>query len=290
MCLVLIAVCFCLCGCAEVNFVTYHNDDGSITEYVYLSIDENILISHNENPAQIAIEIPTNCYAQAKQLVQEYQSKLFTQYQQNLISNEEYVLYYNSIEIVQQDYNEGNYAIGLKYKNSKAYKKYYETLNNSTFSSNTKEIKKTFYTKTYYYGSANYGDFSIFNTIYNYYTSSRLASISPQETNLTYTYSVSSRRFHSDADNIQLDTNGNYLHTWNISPTEPSRQICFYTISANRSIWIICCIGLSLLTCIIITIVALIKHFKNKSLKPLDNSEVIDNNINIEDSNNNLDA
>ena len=278
-------VSFCLCGCAEVNFVTYHNSDGTITEYVYLLIDENALLSHNENPEQIAVEIPADCYSQARTLLEEYQKNLTEQYKNHLLSGDEYSSYYNGVEIVQQNYDAGKYAIGFKYKDSNIYKKYYKLLNNTTFSSSPKEVKKLFYTKTYYYGTANYGDYSIFNTIYNYYTSSRFASISPQEATLTYTYSVTSRRFHSDANTIQVDSNGNYLHTWNISPDEPNKQICFYTVSANKSVWIIICIGVSLLACLTISIVALTKHFVNKKTKSLDKKEFIDNNTNILDDN-----
>lgn len=278
--LLLLTVCFCLCGCAQINFVTYHNDDGTIVEYVYLDIDEQRLIEHNENPQQISIEIPSNCYAEAKKLLDNFHLKFSTQYNNKLLSNEEYTTYYNGVEIVQQDYLNGKYAIGFKYKNSEIYKKYYEVLNNSTFNNNPKRVKKLFYTKTYYYGTANYGDYSIFNSIYTYYTNSRFVAISPQEANLTYTYSVSSRRFHSDANKIQLDSNGNYLHTWNISPEEPAKQIHFYTISANKSIWILICIGISLICCLGLGAVGIIKHSKLKQPKTLDNNSIIVNNSN----------
>ena len=277
--LLLLTICFFACGCASVNFVTYHNSDGSITECVYLAIDEQALIKHGENLEQISLEIPSDCYLVAKNLLDEYKNKLNEQLRLNLITTEEFTPLYSGIEIIQQDYTNGEYSIGFKYTNSSVYNKYYELLNNKTQTTNTSQTKKLFYTKTYYHGTANYGDYSIFGTIYNYYSNSRFSSISPQENMLTYTYSVTSRRFHSDANKIQADSSGNYLHTWNISPDEPNKQICFYTISANKSMWIIVCSSLSLLTTIFISIIALIKHKQQNPNKPLDNLSNIDNNI-----------
>ena len=137
-------------------------------------------------------------------------------------------------------------------------------MNGAESKPNTKKIKKLYYTKTYYYGTANFGDYSIFNRIYNYYASTIFATISPQQTDLTYSYSVSSRRFHSDADQTYLDTNGNYLHVWNIDPREPSRPIYFYTISATRGVWLLTCVGAGLTFSIILTTIAIFKYIKNK--------------------------
>lgn len=262
--IMLILLSFCLCGCANVNFVTYHNSDGSISEYVYLTIDETKLIEHGYNPDSIKNEIRLNSFTEANNLLAEFQNKLTEQYQNQILTSSEYTTLFNGLKIFQEDWNDSTYAIGFEFKNSSIYKKYYEIMNGATFGSNTKEIKNLFYTKTYYYGTTNYGDYSIFNRIYNYYANSRFASISPQETTLNYSYSVSTKRFHSDADEVTIDTNGNYIHTWQVSPHEPSREICFYTISANKGLWILTCIIIGLGTTLIIGIIAIIKYYKNK--------------------------
>lgn len=264
--IMVISLSFCLCGCAEVNFVTYHNSDGTIHEYVHLMIDEYTLRQHDYQPNQTKIEIRTHAHAEASQLLEEYQNKIIIQYQNKLIDATEYTSLFDGVKIIEQDWNENKYIIGFEYKTSTIYKKYYELMNNASFENNTKEIKKPFYTKTYYYGTANYGDYSIFNRIYNYYTNSKFATISPQETNLTYSYTVSTKRFHSDADKVILDSNGNYIHTWNIDPNEPARPICFYTISANRSMWILVCIAIGLLTTAVLGIVGLIIYRKNNKI------------------------
>ena len=268
---------FCLCGCANVNFVTYHNDDGTIHEYVYLTIDEQAIVDHGYNINSVKNTIKNNSYLEANNLIEEYRNKLVQEYQSQQLTNEEYTNLYNAIKIIEEDWTNGTYVIGLEFKSSIVYKKYYELLNGITFNSNTKEIEKTFYTKTYYYGTTNFGDYSIFNRIYNYYANTIFSSISPQETSLNYTYSVSSRRFHSDADNVVMDTNGNYLHSWNVDPNEPAREIYFYTISANRSMWIITCVGIGICVCIILCIIGLFKYLKNKN----QNNFIQNNNQNI---------
>lgn len=259
----------CLCGCATVNFVTYHNIDGSIHEYVHLTIDEQAFSSHGYTTQQISeakTEIANNSYLEASQLLDEYKIKLENEYSSSQLTSDEYTTLFNGITIIEQKWDNTNeYVIGLEFKNSTIYKKYYELLNGIQFTSKGKEVKKTFYTKTYYYGTTNYGDYSIFNRVYNYYANSRFATISPQEANLNYSYSVSSRRFHSDADEINIDANGNYIHTWKVDPNNPAREIYFYTISANRSMWIIVCVGLGLITTLILGIVGIVKTKKRRA-------------------------
>ena len=253
-----ILLSFCLCGCASVNFVTYHNDDGSIYEYVYLNLDKQAIIDHGYDFESVKFEIETNSHMEASDLIVKYQNKITRQYQNQHISSGEYTILYNGIQIIKQNWDDGKYVIGLKFNNSSIYKTYYELMNGATFNSNTKQVKKLFYTKSYYYGTTNYGDYSIFNRIYNYYANTIFSTISPQETTLNYSYSVSSRRFHSDADNTYVDNNGNYIHVWRVDPNEPAREIYFYTISANRSVWIITCLIVGLVVSVILCIAGLI--------------------------------
>ena len=263
--IMLILMSFCLCGCAQVNFVTYHSDDGSIQEYVHLNIDEQTLEQHGYNIDSVKLQIQSDAHTEAKKLLDEYRLKIYNQYNKGIVTNEEYTTLYGGVNIIEQKWQDNNYIIGIQFNSSSIYKKYYELLNNAAFTSKTKQVKKLFYTKTYHYGTTGFGDYSIFNRIYNYYSNTIFASISPQENQLNYSYSVSSRRIHSDADRIRLDSNGNYIHSWKVSPDEPSRQIYFYTISANRSIWIIACIGISLTLSITLTIIAIFKYKYCKS-------------------------
>lgn len=269
----LLLLVFCLTGCSQVNFITYHNSDGSICEYVYITLDKQELLKYNYNIASVEIEIKTNSNFHAQQLLSDYRSKLYQEYATKQLTGEQYNDYYKGVNIVEEQWKDGKYAIGLKYDNSTCYKKYYNLLNGAEFSSNGKKIEKPFYTKTYYYGTTGYGDYTIFSAIYNYYANTVFAGISPQNNTLTYSYSVDSRRMHSDADSIKVDNNGNYIHTWIVSPDEPSRQIYFYTITANKSAWIIVCtlvcLGVSIVLCIVGVFVA-------KRSKKINNNKIIE--------------
>lgn len=271
--IMLVLICFCLCGCTQVNFVTYHNDDGTIHEYVYLTIDEQALSSYGYNIASVKLEIQSNSHLEAVNLIEDYRNKLVTLYQSQHISSDEYSILYNGVKLIEQKWEDNEYIIGLQFDNSTIYQRYYELLNGATFSQNTKQIKKPFYTKTYYYGTTNYGDYTIFNRIYGYYVNSKFNTISPHEAELTYSYSVSSSRFHSNAEQVSMDSNGNYIHTWDVDPNQPAREIYFYTISANRSAWIITCVLIGLLVCSILCIVAIFKYLKDKNSPSNDNLE-----------------
>lgn len=252
-----------LCGCAQVNFVTYNNSDGSIDEFIQLIIERQDLTDAGYIPEQAMLEIKTNAYTEAEFLLNSYQNKLFTELTLGNISNNEYMELFAGVKIVEQNWNDGKYVIGFNFSNSAVYKKYYELVNNITFNSSSPEqVKKLFYTKTYYRGSTNFGDYSLFYRIYNYYTNSQFSNISPENTSLTYSYSVDTRRMHSDADNISTDSKGNYIHTWNVSPDNPNREITFYTITANPATWIAICLIVGLTACIILCIIAIIKHKK----------------------------
>ena len=270
---VLIISAVTLCGCAQVNFVTYNNPDGSIDEYIQLSINPQTLSEYGFNSEQVMLDIKTNSYTEANLLLDFYRNKLSVELALGNISNTEYTELYGGVSILEKDWNNNKYTIGFTYSNSTVYKKYYELVNNITFStSKPEQVKKLFYTKTYYRGTTNYGDYSIFYRIYNYYSNSQFANILPQNTSLTYSYSVDTKRMHSDADHISLDDNGNYIHTWNVSPENPNKVITFYTITANRGAWIALCLGIGLIVCTILCIIAIFKHRKNSSKTPHENT------------------
>ena len=258
-----------LCGCAEVNFVTYNNTDGSIDEYIELSINPHALQEYGYNPEEVMMEIKTNSHSEVDFLLDFYHNKLSSALTLGNISNNEYTELFSGVKIMEQDWENNEYIIGLSFSNSTVYKRYYELVNNVKFSnSEPEQEEKFFYTKTYYRGSTNFGDYSIFYRIYTYYTNSKFATISPQNTTLTYSYSVNTRRMHSDANYTTLDSNGNYIHTWNVSPDNPNRVITFSTISANRAAWIAACITLGLIICLILCLISITKHKNNSNKNP----------------------
>lgn len=256
---------FCLMGCASVEFATYHNADGSISEYVNITLDETLLHNHGYSIQSVEFEIKTKSHIEANSLLTEYRNKLANEYQENRITNIEYQKLYNGVTLIEIDWNNGQYLIGLNFVDSSTYREYYKLLNNITFSTSSNTVEKLFYTKTYYHGTTNYGDYSIFKRIYNYYSNTIFSQFSTQQTSLTYSYSVSTRRMHSDADSVRIDSQGNYIHSWIVDPVEPAKPIYFYTISANRPVWLITCISTGLLVSVTLCIVGIFKYLKIKN-------------------------
>lgn len=264
--IILLLICFTLSGCAQVNFITYLNSNGTINEYVYLVLDSNALMTHGYNPLEVKNSIRLNSQNIANNLLTEYQSKLAAAYSRQEISLQEFNEFNNGVAVIEHNWENDEYIIGLQFENATVYRQYYRLLDSQsskTSFENSKIIEKAFYTKTYYYGSTGYSDYSIFNSIYNYYTQTVFHDISPQEASLNYSYAVNSSRFHSNADSVSMDINGNYLHTWNVNPEE-EREIYFYTITANRSMWIIVCLIIGLTISLILCIIGLCSYIKTK--------------------------
>lgn len=275
--LILPLICFFCVGCSQVDFVTYHNDDGTISEYVYINVDSTELIKYGYNPLKTMADIKDDSNALLSTILNDYNAKLLDELRQKSITAQDYSYYSNGISRLERDWDNGQYIIGLQFQDSKVYKKYYQVLNGQDQAIDTiEETKKTFYTKTYYYGTVGYDDYNLYNTIHQYYIN-YFKNIPQSENSLLYSYQVSSSRFHSNADYVQQDRNGNYIHTWRVNPDETNKEIYFYTIKANRSIWIIVCISISLTLTIILVIISMLKVKANKN-KPLvdSNNEDID--------------
>lgn len=263
---ILLLICVCFTGCASVDFITYCNDDGTINEYVYISLDAEELNSYGYNITDVQAEIENYSENIVSSLISDYNYKLLQTYKSGEISFEEYDYFNNKlndikVSEIKSSWSDNSYIIGLQFKNSKIYKKYYQLLNNITNdepSAEPLEIEKTFYTKTYYYGTVGYSDYSLFNQVYNHYAL-MFSDIPNENTTLTYSYAINSRRYHSNADSILIDSNGNYIHTWNVNPNELDNQIYFYTLKANKSVWILLCIAIGLTICVILCIIGVIK-------------------------------
>ena len=139
--IMLVLLCFCLCGCASVNLITYHDNDGKIYEYVYLTLDEQALIDNDYNTENVKLNIQTNAYSEASNLLQEYHNKLAEEHSLEKISNTEYASLFDGVKIVHEVWEDSNvYKIGLRFKNSTIYKRYYEIMNGVESKPNTKKI------------------------------------------------------------------------------------------------------------------------------------------------------
>lgn len=77
-----------------------------------------------------------------------------------------------------------------------------------------------------------------------------------------YRYGTSSRRLHSDADQIR-NVNGMYYHEWNMSVDDTDREIITWNTYANAKVWY----GLALiLTIILVVVLMLIYGNDNKKV------------------------
>ena len=272
----LIATCICLAGCANIDFVTYCNSDGSIHEYVHVNLDEETILKHGYSISDVQKEIDANSEQIVASLIQDYNHKLLLSYKDGKISLDEYNSFVNQthdikIAKIKRGWENNSYVIGLSFKNSSIYRKYYQLLNNAEHepSTQSKQIQKLFYTKTYYYGSVGYSDYSLFNQVYNHYA--LMFSNKPNEnTTLSYSYAMSSSRYHSNADSIIVDSNGNYIHTWQVQPNELDASIYFYTLKANKSAWILTCIAISTFISSILCLIGIFK-LKNRNKNIINN-------------------
>lgn len=267
-------VCIFFTGCAQIDFSTYHNDDGSVIEQVSITINEQELADHGYNVLAEEQKILVDVNARLNQLILGYQSYLQGLYTHNQLTAENYASLYSGVKAdMSTEWASGNLIAQLIYASQTDYQFFYIYLHGGMVETGTQEVvKKTFYVKTIYTGTANYGDFALYNEVYSVYANSTFARFDPDATTLYYNYAVSSKRIHSDADNIRLDNNGNYIHRWKIDKDEPSKVIHLYTIQARPSYWIVLCIGISLGVCVIAAIIFAI----NKPKKPKQNNTQIE--------------
>ena len=266
--LIFISICFCLAGCSQVSFTTSINDNGTVDECLTITLDEHLLRDNNFNVEVEKLNIKIFAKTTANNLITEYKQKLRQDLDKENITLEEYNNFSKSISCVEHDWQNNVYIIGLQFANSQSYTKYYQLLNTTnTKYSSEKTIEKALYTKTYYYQVSHYARYGLFGQIHQYY-SNRYGNIS-QNSTLQYNYIVSSKRFHSNADVVTADNNGNYIHTWNIPSDNLDRQLYFYTKKANAGMWVTISITISLAITTILCIIAIWKSpSNNNSINP----------------------
>lgn len=268
----LILICMLFVSCASVNFTTYYNDDGTINEYIHLTLSEEELSAHGYSPDLTRTKIQTSSNSVALKLINDYEQKLLQSYEKNEISLEQYSHFSGAVLKVEQEWQNNTYIIGLQFKDTQTYRKYYQLLNNLPDTTNsTKPIKKEkkFYTKTYYYGTVGYNDYNLFNEVYREY-SLMFSNMPNEKATLYYSYVMDGKRYHSNADSVSIDSNGKYIHTWEVQPDDLEKQIYFYTIKANRGAWLITCLAIGLGICLILCLIGILKsrQCKKKNLEP----------------------
>lgn len=263
ICLLLL-VTICFSACSEVRAMTVLNDDGTVDELVYISLDEGTITSSGYTMDEIKTKVENVSVREAQAIINQFKFELA---QDILLSTDEtrkiLVSYQDGIEILYLNEWENNtFVVGLRFKNADVYRYYYNMKNISETKVSTEE--HFLYDKIYYSSSSMFADYSaLYNKIYDEIISEYPNFIN-QENKLLYTYVTDSRREHSDADYI-TNLNGEYYHTWEVEPNNISTNVTFYYNVLNRANCIIVCIGTTILVSGILLLIGyIVEKRKNK--------------------------
>ncbi len=267
ICLLLLVV-ICLSACSEIRAMTTINEDGTVDELVYITLDEEKIIESSYDLDEVKTRIESIAKNEANNLIFEFKKKLAEDLLNlNIDAETKKILlsYQDGIQVVgSNSWNDENtYIVGLKFENVDVYRYYYNIIDKVETTSLTEE--HFLYDTIYYYTSDMFSDYNdLYNKIY-----SEITSIYPefinQENTLLYTYSTDLRREHSNANYI-TEIDRVYYHTWEVDPNNMSNEIVFYYNIANRANCIMLCIGISLVVCAILLIIGFAIDKKNEKI------------------------
>lgn len=258
--LLLLMVAICFSACSQVTVMTVTNEDGTIDELVSVTLDRGIIAESGENYDAIHEDIELCGFNEAKQIVYQFNNKLETD--KFLATKETYEIlssFNNGVTVVGNKWQDDTYTIGVRFKNIDVYRYYYGISEEVEVQTTTE--KHFLYDKVSYRAYTMYvsrGD--LYNRLSAYF--SKYDAFNVEDTELVYTYVTDSSRQHSDADYI-IRQQGKFYHSWVVDET--NEVVTFYYNIANRTNWIIVCIGIALLLTIFISIIAIIKNNLNKS-------------------------
>ncbi len=262
--LLLIVLTVSLCGCASVRAMTITNIDGSIEEQVYVSLNiEEILKNNKYSINEIKQDVETTAINIGNNIKNNLEQKIFVDLLTCTEDTKETLKEFrDGIEILSNNWKNNNiYLISIKFKNIDVYKYYYNIKDNSKVE--TKTVKHFLYNKIYFYGNTMYLKYNeLYNSIKQEFENKYVGLIDSPSNELLYTYKTDLRRQHSNADYITR-SNGEYYHTWIVEDVENEEILFHYTV-ANKGVWILISVGISLLVCGILFIVY---KLKNKKIK-----------------------
>lgn len=268
----LIVSTFCLSACSSINATTQINDDGTIDEYVVVNIDDNDLINQGYSSSQI-LSLKTDVQDigknASKKLCNEFNSRVQTAILLATTQDEidELKSYLNGVTALKG--NSANALVfGIRFKNASVYRYYYNIF---TYQAPNYKYEKHFlYTKVYYYGLTMYADYtSLYNSIKAELSAQYPEIVANNKAQLSYTYETDMRREHSDADYI-TSKNGKYYHTWIVDNDDFEKPVMIYYNIANSGNCILICIGITIVLCGVLLMIALIiEKCKGKKSKQI---------------------
>lgn len=259
LCFLLIIVSLIFCGCSQVNYVNYTDEDGVYTEVVEITLDETKFTNVEQvkkdisNQVDITLETKHNAYL----------SKVGTKIEEYRYDPENQDLFkaYNDLldDITWQTSDEDNYyQVKIMFNSTSSYLIFYD-LTKKNFSN--KSVKEgLFYDTITFTGNLGYYvQNSLYPTLrYSPYLEKYFNIFSEEDVDLTYTYLTSSKRYKSDADRVNYAGDGYYAHSWVVNSENIEKEIHFSVRIANRWIWYVVAIGISLIFALILVIIAIV--------------------------------
>ena len=260
----LLLMTVCLSACSEVRAMTMTNEDGTIDELVYVSLNQEEIENSGYSLNEIKQRIETSSMNEANRIVSSFNLRIQIALSTTTDDETRQVLqsYYDGIAIVGNSWEENTYVIGLRYKNINVYRYYYNITEANTGYS---DIDEHFFYNTVYYNSTNlYADYhDLYDRLTSYYSSYYPDLIDSENNQLLYTYVTDLHREHSNADYISK-IDGLYYHTWVIDQNDIDENIVIYYNLANQTNCILICIAIAVGICAVLGIIALIINKKRK--------------------------
>ena len=270
-CLMLLVVVLCLSACASVRSMTVTNEDGTIDELLYVTLQEEEIVSAGYSVEEIKNRVSSSSLNEARQIVNNFNMKVSLDIMNSLDQDTITTLnsFLSGIEVIGDRWEDDTYVIGIRFKNMDVYRYYYGITSTSTAKTETES--HFFYDRIYYYGLSTFVNYSDLYERLNAYYSMNYPNLVESESNeLLYTYTTDLSREHSDADFV-TKMDGKYYHTWVIDGANLSEELVLYYNIANRANCILTLVGVSVAVSGILLLIAFLIKKKNQSQKPENN-------------------
>lgn len=253
--LLLLVVTISFSACSSVRSMTVENENGTIDELVYVSLDTDKIYGEGYDYSKVLEmkkDIIEKSEEKAEKLIANFRIRLKVLPFVNV-----------GVKVISSGWENDTYAIGLRFDNLDIYQLYYGIDDNS--SSDVKKTEEFLYTKHEFKRHTKYYVYqSLYQELETYYNNKYPEFVSSENNETLYTYISDTSRLHSDADYITKQ-NGKYYYTWEIDSENLDEEIIMYYKIANRGNWMILCIVTTLLftsILLIISFVIKINHYK----------------------------
>lgn len=234
-----------------------------IEEYVVVTLDRDNAEALGFNVANAKLDIYQQIISIARRLQTNFNSKLLNHLNSGVNGDtKEYLLNMeNGVSILTSNWIDNKLKVGLSFKNMDSYN-YFYNINNSLNSSRTLENKLFYYKVTEQLETNYYLNHKFLDNVKENIALINYTLITDTTSEIYYTYVTDKSRIHTDANLVETGYGYNY-HTWQI--TENNQSISLFYNVANSGVWIMTCVGISLILTFILTIVAIIINHNKQS-------------------------